>query len=539
MTGFNEKFPLVKLFSLLGNNGYMYDGRTNIFLQLDTLEWQTVLEYMDLCLKSERGFDTKSLAPSEFISILHGQGILIPGPLAQRVSCSAENISDVLEQSRTKAIARKLTIEVTNGCNLRCKYCPYTINETLDKGKTHSHASISTQVAKLAILKYYHSYISQLEKVRRFAENDISLFLERNPPAIGFYGGEALLKYRLIKELVEYTESLPWEKHGVPLEKLTVNITTNATLLNREIIEFCILHKIFLSVSLDGPPSENDKNRVFKDGRGSGEIVERALELIKKISPDYLLRYVKIQAVMAPEYDQTEVYRYFSERTWADHYAGVSMFSFLEYTDYRNQVAQPSVMPGLSMVERIRSVYSETMSLEDLTDIINCDPLLKTWLKFVYAVLVKTNDTPKINENFFNSCFVGKAGLFVDTDGRYHLCERSDFSIPIGDVHSGKDEGAIARIYAGYFEAMNSRECRNCWAVHFCTLCIAALIKEGRVVPPHISQCDAVRSSIEAQIKDLLYIKHCYPKILLCMDNMYAQTNDTTIDNFLWYIKGS
>ena len=41
---------------------------------------------------------------------------------------------------------------------------------------------------------------------------------------------------------------------------------------------------------------------------------------------------------------------------------------------------------------------------------------------------------------------------------------------------------------------------------------------------------------MEAQIKDLLYIKKFYPKILLCMDNMYARTNDTTIDNFLWYI---
>ena len=83
---------------------------------------------------------------------------------------------------------------------------------------------------------------------------------------------------------------------------------------------------------------------------------------------------------------------------------------------------------------------------------------------------------------------------------------------------------------------MDSKECRNCWAAHFCTLCIAALIKEGHVVAPHKWQCDNIRSSMEAQIKDLLYIKNFYPKILLCMDNMYAQTNDITIDNFWGYI---
>lgn len=232
---------------------------------------------------------------------------------------------------------------------------------------------------------------------------------------------------------------MPWEEQGIPLEKPAINITTNATLLNKEIIEFCVLHKIYLSVSFDGPPAENDK-------------------------------------------------------------------------------------------------YSDTISLEELTGVINHDPLLKTWLKFVYAILAKAYDTPKINENFFNSCFVGKAGLFVDTKGKYHLCERSDFSMPIGDVHSGKDEEAITHIYTGYFKVMDSKECRNCWAAHFCTLCIAALVKEGKIVPAHRFQCEDIRSSMEAQIKDLLYIKKFYPKILLCMDNMYAQANDTIIDDFLSYI---
>lgn len=273
MNEFNEKFPLVKLFSLPGDICYMYDGRVNIFLQLSTMEEKMVREYMDLCLKSEGDSDMKSLSPSasQFIGSLQRQGILIPGPLAQRVGCSEENISNVLEQSKAKAVVRKLTIEVTNGCNLRCRYCPYTINEALGKGKKHGNSSIDKEVAKLAIGEYFQSYTTMLEKVRNVAADNIDLFLKRNPPAIGFYGGEALLEFPLIKELIMYIKSLPWEEQGIPLEKLTINITTNATLLNKEIIEFCVLHKIFLSVSFDGPPAENDKNRVFKNGHGSGK----------------------------------------------------------------------------------------------------------------------------------------------------------------------------------------------------------------------------------------------------------------------------
>jgi len=538
MTKLDEKFPLIKLFSFPESIYYIYDGRVNIFLRLNAREWKIILKYINLCVKSEEVFATESLSSSDlkFIDSLNRQGILICGPLAQRVNCSAENISDVLEQSRTKAITRKLTIEVTTGCNLRCKYCPYTINEILETGKKHGYSRINSEKAKLAILKYFQSYTSILEKVKCFARDEINLFLDRNPPAIGFYGGEALLEYPLVKELVMYIESLPWERHGIPLEKIMINVTTNGTLLTKEIIEFCILHKIFLSISFDGPPEENDKNRVFKNGHGSGKVVEKALDLIKDMSNDYLLHHVKIQAVMAPEYNSADVYRYFEDRSCESHYAGVSLFSFLEYTDYQNQEKISPSTQNLNIIEYIKSIYNEEISIEELTGVINHNPWLKTWLKFVYEILVKVNDIPQINENFFNSCFIGKAGLFVDTKGLYHLCERSDFSIPIGDIHSGKNEDTIARIYSEYFKVMDSKECRNCWAAHFCTLCIAALIKEGHVVAPHNWQCDNIRSSMEAQIKDLLCIKNFYPKILLCMDNMYAQTNDITIDNFWGYI---
>lgn len=66
---------------------------------------------------------------------------------------------------------------------------------------------------------------------------------------------------------MKYVLSLPWKEHHIPAEKVVFHITTNATLLTREMVEFFIRYHFTLAISFDGPPEENDKYRVFKTGR--------------------------------------------------------------------------------------------------------------------------------------------------------------------------------------------------------------------------------------------------------------------------------
>lgn len=94
MTKLDEKFPLIKLFSFPESIYYIYDGRVNIFLRLNAREWKIILKYINLCVKSEEEFATESLSSSDlkFIDSLNRQGILICGPLAQRVNCSKTSL---------------------------------------------------------------------------------------------------------------------------------------------------------------------------------------------------------------------------------------------------------------------------------------------------------------------------------------------------------------------------------------------------------------------------------------------------------------
>ena len=79
----------------------------------------------------------------------------------------------------------KITLQVTQSCNFRCKYCIYSENANRSQ-RTHSSKHMSWETAKKAIdFLYEHSVDS--EKIY-----------------IGFYGGEPLLEFELIKQCIEY-----------------------------------------------------------------------------------------------------------------------------------------------------------------------------------------------------------------------------------------------------------------------------------------------------------------------------------------------
>lgn len=80
---------------------------------------------------------------------------------------------------------------------------------------------------------------------------------DQNNVTIGFYGGEPFLEFELIKECVAYAED---KLEG---KKIEYSVTTNATLLTDEIIDYLIFNNFFVTVSLDGPREIQDECRRF------------------------------------------------------------------------------------------------------------------------------------------------------------------------------------------------------------------------------------------------------------------------------------
>ena len=110
-----------------------------------------------------------------------------------------------------------LVLFLTNQCNLRCKYC---------------------FVSKTMSMDTYKKAIKDYKDVTR---------------NVTFFGGEPLLCFERIKEIVDYNE-----KNHIDV---SYNLNTNALLLEGEVLDYCLEKGMLLNVSLDGTKESNLKNR--------------------------------------------------------------------------------------------------------------------------------------------------------------------------------------------------------------------------------------------------------------------------------------
>ena len=148
---------------------------------------------------------------------------------------------------------KAICLNVIHGCNLRCKYC------FADEGEYHGHQGVmSADTAKKAI-----EYVVKRSGPRKNIEIDL-------------FGGEPTMIMDTIKEIIAFARSKEkeWNKN------IRFTMTTNATLLNDEMMDYMDKEMGNIILSLDGRKEVNDNVRVKADGSGSYEDI---LPNIKKM----------------------------------------------------------------------------------------------------------------------------------------------------------------------------------------------------------------------------------------------------------------
>lgn len=149
-----------------------------------------------------------------------------------------------------------LVLNVNTGCNLSCSYCYKEDLTTPSKGEKMGLAT---------------------------AQQSIEMLLQESPDQprynLVFFGGEPLSNLPLIKQVVEYAE----QRFADIGKKIDFSITTNATLLKDEVIDYLNQHRFGIAVSMDGPKAFHDRNRITVGGQGSYDVVaEKVRRLIQK-----------------------------------------------------------------------------------------------------------------------------------------------------------------------------------------------------------------------------------------------------------------
>ena len=158
---------------------------------------------------------------------------------------------DIYEKSieafkNRETVVKALCLHIAHDCNLACKYC------FAEEGEYHGRrALMSFEVGKKA-----------LDFLVANSGNRVNL-------EVDFFGGEPLMNWQVVKDLVAYGRSLEEPHH----KKFRFTLTTNGVLLNDEILEFANKEMGNIVLSIDGRKDIHDMMRPFRGGQGSYDMI--------------------------------------------------------------------------------------------------------------------------------------------------------------------------------------------------------------------------------------------------------------------------
>lgn len=177
--------------------------------------------------------------------------------------CKISNRLNPFVKDIIKNRLKRLTLQVTYNCNLKCKYCFFSDAYTHSKNR---NIMMNEKIAKKSI----DYYLAHSKKCNRYE--------------FSFYGGEPLLNFSLIKYCVDYI------LQKIDGRKIDFYITTNFTILNDEILEFLVNNNFNIAISLDGPEEIHNEFRKFSNNQGSYSVLVENLKYTKKNIVNFMIQ---------------------------------------------------------------------------------------------------------------------------------------------------------------------------------------------------------------------------------------------------------
>ena len=440
---------------------YFYDVNTNEIVEVD----HQIYRYLEV------GENESSEQIQSRISSLKMRGYL----KEKHVEQTKHPVTELLPFYAESKIGQ-LILQVTQNCNLRCNYCVYSGGYDT---RMHNNKRMSFEMAKKSI-DFLKLHSRNQERV-----------------IIGFYGGEPLLEFSLIKKCVEYAESTLKGK------KIEYSTTTNATLLNDEVIRYFILKNFLITVSLDGTKDIQDSSRRFGDGsRGTFELVMNNLKKIKEIDNDYFERNVRINTVLVPERGYASIDSFFSGNEIFKNLSISSATVSDSYSKTKTQVSEQFLEE--QQYELFKTFLAELGYLPKEKESL----LMRSYIEHLCDT--RSDLERAVREEVPSEwhrggpCLPGIMRLFVTVDGTFlpceKVCEISDYA-QIGNIEDGFDIKKMDALLN--IERITEDECKECWAYSECSSCIRFCNGEKEEMRRMLlGKCKDIRNGIESMCKD-------------------------------------
>ena len=358
-------------------------------------------------------------------------------------------------KKKSAGIVKALCMHIAHTCNLNCSYC------FASQGKYHGdRAMMSFEVGKQAF-----DYLIANSGTRKNLEVD-------------FFGGEPLMNFDVVKELVAYARSIE-KAHG---KNFRFTLTTNGVLIDDDVIDFANKEMSNVVLSLDGRKEVHDRFRVDYNGKGSWE----------KIVP-------KFQKLV----EAREGKNYYMRGTFTHHNP-----DFLEdikemlSLGFRELSMEPVVCaeddPSALTEEDLPVVMKQYEELAEL--------MLERHKKgdgfTFYHYMIDLKGGPCIYKRI-SGCGSGTEYMAVTPWGDLYPCHQfvGEEKYRLGDVWKGVTNTDIQNEFAGC-NVYTREECRSCWARLYCSGgCAAnAYHATGSVKGIYKTGCELFKKRMECAI---------------------------------------
>ena len=326
-----------------------------------------------------------------------------------------------------------VVIGVTEQCNLRCSYCCYS--GAYENNRSHGLRNIK----RIDIDEIYDFVLHTFKK---------------RPLQIAFYGGEPLLQYALLQYAVEIGR----ERFDGNVD---FSISTNATLLTKDKVDWLLNHGVKILISIDGTKTFHDLHRIYPNGKGSFDKIRDALSYIVLKYPQHQ-HLVSLQMTMPSFRDIEQIASEWNNdillRDWEPSYIHGLAVNF-------------SLGVNKVVYEEICEFYKHLLNIyEEHPDWV----LLKAFFNMCIA---DWKDRPIMEIDSvatLSTCMPSNPRLFVDTNMQIAICEKISDIYRIGTIKGGIDWNKANEHVQNYYSKRVQR-CSHCPFIRMCTLCLTSI----------------------------------------------------------------
>ncbi|SVA28684.1 uncharacterized protein METZ01_LOCUS81538 [marine metagenome] len=349
-----------------------------------------------------------------------------------------------------------MVLNVTNKCNLACTYCyEYGEDKIIDTQYGDQPKFMAEETAKESV-----EFLLEESRGQDVAH-------------ITFFGGETLLNFPVLQDTVAYARRRAAEEG----KRIEFSLTTNATLLRPEIIEWLADNQIGVTISIDGPKEVQDGLRVFHNGKGSYDVVEPKIkELLKR----HKTRPIGARVTLTQKnMDVLKIFRHLTEDMgfWE---VGLAPVTTQDQRDYAITSEGKD-----DMLEQFGVLAQEWLECA-LNDEHHGFSNVKDTLEEIHKGVSKAY-----------GCGAGLGLMGVATDGDVSLCHRFAGSPEhtIGSVTDGIDRDKQGEFLVDHHIASKT-DCHTCWARPICSggCYHEAHVQYGTSSHPNLHYCTWVRS---------------------------------------------